>query len=95
VTLARNSEEFYLLQRIQDEVHRFAITFHREQRGKSMVTSRLDSIPGIGEKRRKLLLKHFGSLKKIREASVEEFRPLSIGDKLARQIIAALREEES
>lgn len=64
VTLARNSEEFYLLQRIQDEVHRFAITFHREQRGKSMVTSRLDSIPGIGEKRRKLLLKHFGSLKK-------------------------------
>ncbi|SFR22009.1 MULTISPECIES: excinuclease ABC subunit UvrC [Paenibacillus] len=95
VTLARNSEEFYLLQRIQDEVHRFAITFHREQRGKSMVTSRLDSIPGIGEKRRKLLLKHFGSLKKIREASIEEFRPLSIGDKLARQIIAALREEES
>ncbi|MCP3796011.1 excinuclease ABC subunit UvrC [Paenibacillus sp. Lou8.1] len=95
VTLARNSEEFYLLQRIQDEVHRFAITFHREQRGKSMVTSRLDSIPGIGEKRRKLLLKHFGSLKKIREASVEDFRPLSIGDKLARQIIAALREEES
>ncbi len=95
VTLARNSEEFYLLQRIQDEVHRFAITFHREQRGKSMVTSQLDSIPGIGEKRRKLLLKHFGSLKKIREASVEDFRPLSIGDKLARQIIAALREEES
>ncbi|WP_226001761.1 excinuclease ABC subunit UvrC [Paenibacillus sp. BJ-4] len=95
VKLARNSEEFYLLQRIQDEVHRFAITFHREQRGKSMVTSRLDSIPGIGEKRRKLLLKHFGSLKKIREASVEDFRPLSIGDKLARQIITALREEES
>ncbi|WP_179030581.1 excinuclease ABC subunit UvrC [Paenibacillus kribbensis] len=95
VKLARNSEEFYLLQRIQDEVHRFAITFHREQRGKSMITSRLDSIPGIGEKRRKLLLKHFGSLKKIREASVEDFRPLSIGDKLARQIIAALREEES
>lgn len=79
VTLARNSEEFYLLQRIQDEVHRFAITFHREQRGKSMVTSRLDSIPGIGEKRRKLLLKHFGSLKKIREASVEDFRPLYWG----------------
>lgn len=95
VKLARNSEEFYLLQRIQDEVHRFAITFHREQRGKSMVTSRLDSIPGIGEKRRKLLIKHFGSLKKIREASVEDFRPLSIGDKLARQIITALREEES
>ncbi|WP_226991835.1 excinuclease ABC subunit UvrC [Paenibacillus sabinae] len=67
VHLARDSEEFYLLQRIQDEVHRFAITFHREQRGKSMVTSRLDAIPGIGEKRRKLLLKHFGSLKKSKK----------------------------
>ncbi|WP_213621127.1 excinuclease ABC subunit UvrC [Paenibacillus sp. J22TS3] len=94
IALPRDSQEFYLLQRIQDEVHRFAISFHREQRGKSMVTSRLDSIPGIGEKRRKALLKHFGSLKKIKEASVEDFRPLSIGDKLARQIIAALRDEE-
>lgn len=95
VRLARDSQEFYLLQRIQDEVHRFAISFHREQRGKSMVVSRLDSIPGIGEKRRKALLKHFGSLKKIKEASVEDFRPLSIGDKLAKQIIDALRDEES
>ncbi|GGF96950.1 excinuclease ABC subunit UvrC [Paenibacillus abyssi] len=93
VPLPRDSQEFYLLQRIQDEVHRFAISFHREQRGKSMVASRLDAIPGIGEKRRKQLLKHFGSLKKIKEASVEDFRPLSIGDKLAGQIIAALREE--
>ncbi|NIK78504.1 excinuclease ABC subunit C [Paenibacillus castaneae] len=95
VPLPRDSQEFYLLQRIQDEVHRFAITFHREQRGKSMVESKLDSIPGIGEKRRKLLLKHFGSIKKIKEASVEDFRPLSIGEKLASQIIAALREESS
>ncbi|GIO66251.1 excinuclease ABC subunit UvrC [Paenibacillus sp. JTLBN-2024] len=95
VDLPRDSQEFYLLQRIQDEVHRFAISFHREQRGKSMVASKLDSIPGIGEKRRKLLLKHFGSLKKIKEASIEDFRPLSIGDKLAKQIIAALRDEES
>ncbi|MNO12216.1 UvrABC system protein C [compost metagenome] len=94
VQLARDSQEFYLLQRIQDEVHRFAITFHREQRGKSMVTSKLDSIPGIGEKRRKLLLKHFGSLKKIKEASIEDFRPLSIGDKLAAQILDALKDEE-
>lgn len=93
VPLARDSQEFYLLQRIQDEVHRFAITFHREQRGKSMVTSKLDSIPGIGEKRRKLLLKHFGSLKKIKEASIEDFRALSIGEKLAGQILAALNEE--
>lgn len=94
IHLPRDSQEFYLLQRIQEEVHRFAITFHREQRAKSMVVSRLDSIPGIGEKRRKLLLKHFGSLKKIKEASVEDFRPLSIGDKLATQIITALRDEE-
>lgn len=94
VTLARDSQEFYLLQRIQDEVHRFAITFHREQRGKSMVTSKLDSIPGIGEKRRKVLLKHFGSLKKIKEASVEDFRAISIGEKLARQILDALKDEE-
>ncbi|ULO08420.1 excinuclease ABC subunit UvrC [Paenibacillus sp. 19GGS1-52] len=94
IVLARDSQEFYLLQRIQDEVHRFAITFHREQRGKSMVTSKLDSIPGIGDKRRKLLLKHFGSLKKIKEASIEDFRPLSIGDKLAGQILEALKDEE-
>lgn len=95
VPLPRDSQEFYLLQRIQDEVHRFAISFHRQQRGKSMVASKLDSIPGIGEKRRKALLKHFGSLKKIKEASVEDFRPLSIGDKLAASIIQALQEEES
>ncbi|RCX19694.1 excinuclease ABC subunit C [Fontibacillus phaseoli] len=95
VHLPRDSQEFYLLQRIQDEVHRFAISFHREQRAKSMVASRLDAIPGIGEKRRKALLKHFGSLKKMKEASVEDFRPLSIGDKLANEIINALRDEES
>ncbi|MGV2788209.1 excinuclease ABC subunit C, partial [Clostridium perfringens] len=95
VTLPRARQEFYLLQRIQDEVHRFAISFHREQRGKSMVSSKLDSIPGIGEKRRKLLLKHFGSVKKIKEASVEDFKPLSIGEKLATEILKALREEEA
>ncbi|RAP75400.1 excinuclease ABC subunit UvrC [Paenibacillus montanisoli] len=93
VPLPRDSQEFYLLQRIQDEVHRFAISFHREQRGKSMVASKLDSIPGIGEKRRTALLKHFGSIKKIKEAGIEDFRPLSIGEKLAAQIIEALREE--
>lgn len=95
VNLARDSQEFYLLQRIQDEVHRFAISFHREQRAKSMVVSQLDAIPGVGEKRRKMLLKHFGSLKKIKEASIEDFRPLSIGDKLAQTIIDSLRDEES
>ncbi|MFD3445386.1 excinuclease ABC subunit UvrC [Microbacteriaceae bacterium 4G12] len=72
VLLERNSQEFYLLQRIQDEVHRFAITFHRHIHGKSMIQSILDDIPGVGEKRKKALLKHFGSVKKLREATVEE-----------------------
>ena len=70
VPLDRRSQEFYLLQRIQDEVHRFAITFHRQLRGKNAIHSQLDDIPGVGEKRRKQLLKHFGSLKKIKEASI-------------------------
>lgn len=95
VPLPRDSQEFYLLQRIQEEVHRFAITFHRETRAKSMVVSTLDAIPGIGEKRRKALLKHFGSLKKIREASVDDFRPLGIGEKLARELLAALHSSDS
>ncbi|GLI05841.1 UvrABC system protein C [Paenibacillus tyrfis] len=90
VPVPRDSQEFYLLQRIQDEVHRFAITFHRETRAKSMTVSQLDAIPGIGEKRRKALLKHFGSLKKIKEAEVADFKPLGIGEKLAGQILAAL-----
>lgn len=94
VPLGRDSKEFYLLQRVQEEVHRFAITFHREQRGKSMVVSALDSIPGIGEKRRKALLKHFGSLKKIREAEIEDFRQVGIGEQLARTILSHLREDD-
>jgi len=93
VPLPRDSQEFYLLQRIQDEVHRFAITFHREKRGKSMIASKLDAIPGIGEKRRKQLLKHFGSLKAIREASPADFKAVSIGEALAGRILAALNEE--
>lgn len=90
VQLPRDSQEFYLLQRIQDEVHRFAITFHRQTRSKSMITSQLDSIPGIGEKRRKKLLQHFGSVKKMKEASVEDYRDVGIGEKLAQQILDAL-----
>ena len=94
VPLKRDSNEFYLLHRIQDEVHRFAITFHRTTRGKNMLKSSLDDIPGIGEKRRKLLLKHFGSIKKMKEASVEEYRNLGIGDKLAREILHHLRNQD-
>ncbi|QOR65740.1 excinuclease ABC subunit UvrC [Cytobacillus suaedae] len=72
IQLPRNSQEFYLLQRIQDEVHRFAITFHRQIRGKSAFQSILDDIPGVGEKRKKALLKHFGSIKKLRIATIDE-----------------------
>lgn len=91
VPMRRDSQEFYLLQRIQEEVHRFAITFHRDTRSKRSFASMLDEIPGIGEKRKKALLKHFGSVKAIREAAVEDFRPLGFGDKLAAQIVEALR----
>jgi excinuclease ABC subunit C len=95
VPLPRDSQEFYLLQRIQDEVHRFAITFHRQIRGKSMIASQLDAVPGIGEKRRKQLLKHFGSLKKIKEAGIDDFRPLGIGQKLAQTILSTLNAEQT
>jgi len=72
VILPRSSEGLYLLQRIRDEAHRFAITHHRSRRSKSMVESVLDDVPGLGEVRRRTLLKHFGSLKKLRAATVEE-----------------------
>src|SRR3712207_1879704 len=74
VIMARTSEGLYLLQRIRDEAHRFAITHHRGRRSKSMVESMLDDVPGLGEVRRKTLLKHFGPLKKLREARSEERR---------------------
>ncbi|MEK3798090.1 excinuclease ABC subunit UvrC [Peribacillus sp. FSL H8-0477] len=90
VPLDRSSQEFYLLQRIQDEVHRFAITFHRQLRGKSAFQSLLDEIPGVGEKRKKQLLKHFGSIKKMREAGVTEFleagMPQSVAEEIARKL---------
>ena len=70
--LRRSSEGLYLLQRVRDEAHRFAITHHRSRRSKTMVESMLDDVPGLGEVRRKTLLKHFGSLKKLREATVDD-----------------------
>jgi excinuclease ABC subunit C len=72
VILRRSSEGLYLLQRVRDEAHRFAITHHRSRRSKTMVESMLDDVPGLGEVRRKTLLKHFGSLKKLREASADD-----------------------
>ncbi|WP_044894571.1 excinuclease ABC subunit UvrC [Bacillus alveayuensis] len=92
VSLERNSQEFYLLQRIQDEVHRFAVTFHRQVRGKSVFQSVLDEIPGVGEKRKKALLKHFGSVKNMREATVTELAQAGIPHSIAEKIYNKLRE---
>ncbi|GAB3797055.1 excinuclease ABC subunit UvrC [Virgibacillus kimchii] len=95
IPLSRQSQEFYLVQRIQDEVHRFAITFHRQLRGKSLFHSELDKIPGIGEKRRKLLLSHFKSVGEIKKASVSEITRLGIPSNTARDIVNHLNSEES
>ena len=91
VILPRSSEGLYLLQRIRDEAHRFAITHHRGRRSKSMVESLLDDVPGLGEVRRKTLIKHFGSLKKLREASIEQIAEVpGIGPATATAIKAAV-----
>ncbi|WP_342715892.1 excinuclease ABC subunit C [Bacillus paramycoides] len=95
VMLERNSQEFYLLQRIQDEVHRFAITFHRQLHGKSVIQSALDDIPGIGDKRKKVLLKHFGSLKKMKEASVTEFVEAGMPKNVAETIYTYLADKKT
>lgn len=92
VPLKRDSQEFYLLQRIQDEVHRFAITFHRQIRSKSLFTSVLDDIEGIGEKRKRTLLKHFGSVKKMKEATHEQFRELGIPEKATNALVEKLKD---
>ncbi|MCY9158958.1 excinuclease ABC subunit UvrC [Bacillus atrophaeus] len=91
IYLERNSQEFYLLQRIQDEVHRFAISFHRQIRGKSAFQSVLDDIPGIGEKRKKSLLKHFGSVKKMKEASFEDIQKAGVPSAAAQLLYDKLK----
>ena len=89
--LPRTSEGLYLLQRVRDEAHRFAITHHRSRRSKTMVESLLDDVPGLGEVRRKTLLKHFGSLKKLRAATVDEIAQVpGIGDRTATAIKEAV-----
>ncbi|MCT2535077.1 excinuclease ABC subunit UvrC [Aquibacillus koreensis] len=90
IPLDRQSQEFYLIQRIQDEVHRFAITFHRQLRGKSAFKSELDNIDGVGEKRRRLLLTHFKSINEIRDASVEDLKKLGIPEPTAETILTHL-----
>ena len=90
VELSRNSQEFFLLQRIQDEVHRFAITFHRQLRSKNSFSSQLDGIDGLGPKRKQNLMKHFKSLTKIKEASVDEIVevgvPRAVADAVQRKL---------
>ncbi len=91
VILPRTSEGLYLLQRVRDEAHRFAITHHRSRRSKSMVESVLDDVPGLGEVRRKTLIKHFGSLKKLRAATVTEIAAVpGIGPRTAEAIHQAV-----
>ena len=86
VELSRNSQEFFLLQRIQDEVHRFAITFHRQLRSKNSFSSQLDGIEGLGPKRKQNLMKYFKSLTKIKEASVDEIVAVGIPRAVAEAI---------
>ncbi len=91
VILPRTSEGLYLLQRVRDEAHRFAITFHRQRRSKAMTASALDQIPGLGDTRRKALLRHFGSVKKVRAASEDQIREVpGIGPALAATIAQTL-----
>ena len=91
VILSRTSEGLYLLQRVRDEAHRFAITYHRQRRSKGMTRSALDAVPGLGPARRAALLKHFGSVRKLRAADVDEIAALpGFGPRTAAAVLAAL-----
>ncbi|WP_404393474.1 excinuclease ABC subunit UvrC [Humibacillus xanthopallidus] len=93
VILPRTSEGLYLLQRLRDEAHRFAITFHRQRRSKAMTTSQLDGIPGLGASRQKALLRHFGSVKRLRQAEAADIMAVpGIGPSLATAIATHLAE---
>jgi excinuclease ABC subunit C len=92
VILQRSSEGLYLLQRVRDEAHRFAIVQHRRRRSKGMTASVLDDVPGLGPARKKMLLTHFGSLKRLKAATVEEIASVrGMGDKTAEAVVAALK----
>ncbi len=91
VILSRTSEGLYLLQRVRDEAHRFAITYHRAKRSKALTTSELDGVPGLGPARRSTLLRHFGSVRKLAAASAEEIAGLpGIGPGVAEAVVTAL-----
>ena len=90
--LPRNSEGLYLLQRVRDEAHRFAINYHRSKRSKRMTASALDAVPGLGEHRRKALVAHFGSLARLKQATVDEITSVpGIGAATAAAVLDALR----
>ena len=93
VPLKKNSQAFYLLHRIQDEVHRFAITFHRQTRQKTGLQSVLDTVEGIGSKRKTKLLRTFGSIKKMKEASIEDLKAAGLPKKVAENLQYALKED--
>ena len=95
VELSRNSQEFFLLQRIQDEVHRFAITFHRQLRSKNSFSSQLDGIDGLGPKRKQNLMKYFKSLTKIKEASVDEIVEVGVPRAVAEAVQRKLNPQEA
>jgi excinuclease ABC subunit C len=91
IILPRQSEGLYLLQRIRDEAHRFAITYHRSKRSKRMTASVLDAVPGLGEHRRKVLISHFGSVARLKRATVEELTSIpGIGAATAAAVLEAL-----
>ncbi|REH44784.1 excinuclease ABC subunit C [Kutzneria buriramensis] len=91
VILPRTSEALYLLQRVRDEAHRFAISYHRQKRGQRMTTSELDQVPGLGQTRKAALLKHFGSVRKLREATVDEISGVpGVGRRTAEAVHATL-----
>lgn len=94
VELSRNSQEFFLLQRIQDEVHRFAITFHRQLRSKNSFSSQLDGIDGLGPKRKQNLMTHFKSLTKIKEASVDKIVEVGVPRAVAEAVQRKLNPQE-
>jgi excinuclease ABC subunit C len=94
LVLPRTSEGLYLLQRVRDEAHRFAITYHRQKRSKRMTESALDGIPGLGEARRRAVLRHFGSLRKLRSATADEIAEVpGVGRRTAEAIVVALTGE--
>ena len=95
IIFPRHSEALYLLQKLRDEAHRFAINFHRSKRSKVMLESLLDEVPGLGEIRRKSLLTHFGSVTALKAATVDELASVpGIGGKMAQTIVEQIKNQD-